>query len=116
MKQILLAGVSATLLGMTSMAHADTTIELQRFFGACEADYGDVTDVSKAVGECGIITSLVNKFEADNPGITVNVTDRGMARLQPAQRTAGVQCRAGRRLDALFGDFRLFQPWPSDPT
>ena len=33
-----------------------------------------MTDVSKAVGECGIITSLVNKFEADNPDIDVNVT------------------------------------------
>ena len=56
------------------MAQAETTIELQRFFGACEADYGNVTDVSKAVGECGIITSLVNKFEAENPDIKVNVT------------------------------------------
>ncbi|GGB01763.1 ABC transporter substrate-binding protein [Brucella endophytica] len=55
-------------------AEAKTTIELQRFFGACEADYGKATDVSAAVGECGIITSLINKFEADNPDIDVNVT------------------------------------------
>ena len=74
MKSILLATASAALLGMATMAQADTTIELQRFFGACEADYGTVTDVSKAVGECGIITSLVNKFEAENPDIKVNVT------------------------------------------
>lgn len=67
---------TAALIALTcgTSAHAQTKIELQRFFGACEADYGSVTDVSKAVGECGIITSLVNKFEAENPDIDVNVT------------------------------------------
>ena len=30
-----------------------------------------ITDVSKAVGECGIITSLINKFNADNPDVHV---------------------------------------------
>nr|WP_320142900.1 extracellular solute-binding protein [uncultured Cohaesibacter sp.] len=74
MKRILMATASAALMSMSSPVWADTTIELQRFFGACDAEYGDVTDVSKAVGECGIITALVNKFEADNPGIDVNVT------------------------------------------
>ncbi|WP_316858186.1 extracellular solute-binding protein [uncultured Cohaesibacter sp.] len=74
MKSVLLATASVALLGMATLAHADTTIELQRFFGACDADYGTNTDVASAVGECGIITSLVNKFEADNPGIKVNVT------------------------------------------
>jgi hypothetical protein len=29
---------------------------------------------AKAVGECGIITSLINKFNADNPDVHVNVT------------------------------------------
>jgi multiple sugar transport system substrate-binding protein len=74
MKRFLLGTASAALLSFGSMASAETTIELQRFFGACEADYGDVTDVSAAVGECGIITALTNKFQADNPGIKVNVT------------------------------------------
>ena len=46
----------------------------KRFFGACDAEFGSNTDVSAAVGECGIITSLVNKFEAENPDIKVNVT------------------------------------------
>ncbi|GGP26871.1 extracellular solute-binding protein [Silvimonas amylolytica] len=54
-------------------AHAEqTTITLARFFGACEADYGKVNDVTKAKGECGIITSLVNQFNATNKdGIVV---------------------------------------------
>lgn len=72
MKKLLLASTAAMAFG--SAAAAEVTIELQRFFGACEADYGDVTDVSAAVGECGIITALVNAFEAENPDITVDVT------------------------------------------
>ncbi|MGL3608539.1 extracellular solute-binding protein [Rhizobium sp. G187] len=74
MKRILLTTVAVIALGYGAGAQAQTKIELQRFFGACEADYGTVTDVSAAVGECGIITALVNKFEADNPDIDVSVT------------------------------------------
>ncbi|PYF84372.1 carbohydrate ABC transporter substrate-binding protein (CUT1 family) [Marinomonas alcarazii] len=74
MKKLLLGTTAVGLLALAPLANANTTIELQRFFGACEAEYGKVTDVSAAVGECGIITALVNKFEADNPDIDVNVT------------------------------------------
>ncbi|WP_068116527.1 extracellular solute-binding protein [Tropicimonas marinistellae] len=70
----LLIGTALASIACAGMAGAETTIELQRFFGACDADFGNVTDVSQAVGECGIITALVNKFEADNPDIDVNVT------------------------------------------
>ncbi|UTV98082.1 extracellular solute-binding protein [Marinomonas rhizomae] len=74
MKKLLLGTTAVGLLALAPLANANTTIELQRFFGACEAEYGKVTDVSSAVGECGIITALVNKFEADNPDIDVKVT------------------------------------------
>ncbi|WP_159948872.1 extracellular solute-binding protein [Rhizobium sp. 18065] len=74
MRRILLSTAALIALSSGTHAQAQTKIELQRFFGACEADYGSVTDVSSAVGECGIITALVNKFEADNPDINVNVT------------------------------------------
>jgi multiple sugar transport system substrate-binding protein len=47
-------------------AQAKTEITLSRFFGACDAEYGNVNDVSKASGECGIITTLVNQFNATN--------------------------------------------------
>jgi multiple sugar transport system substrate-binding protein len=73
-RHFLLSTATAIALCWSGVAEAQTKIELQRFFGACDAEYGKVTDVSSAVGECGIITSLVNKFEADNPGIDVNVT------------------------------------------
>ncbi len=48
-------------------------ITLQRFFGACDAQYGNSTNVAAAEGECGIITTLVNKFNAENPDIHIKV-------------------------------------------
>ncbi|MFQ3228915.1 ABC transporter substrate-binding protein [Reinekea sp.] len=55
-------------------AMAKTELHLQRFFGACEAEYGENTDVSSAEGECGIMTSLINQFDAEHPDIKVKVT------------------------------------------
>ncbi len=47
-------------------------IYLQRFFGECGAEYGSATDVSKVEGECGIITAMINKFNAQNPDVDVS--------------------------------------------
>ena len=47
-------------------------IYLQRFFGECGAEYGSATDVSKVEGECGIITAMINKFNASNPDVHVS--------------------------------------------
>lgn len=47
-------------------------IYLQRFFGECTAAWGQNVDLAKAEGECGIITSMINKFNADNPDIEVS--------------------------------------------
>jgi multiple sugar transport system substrate-binding protein len=49
------------------------TIVVQRFFGECGAAYGDSTDVARAETECGILTTLINRFEAENPDINVKV-------------------------------------------
>ncbi|HEX3913602.1 MAG TPA: extracellular solute-binding protein [Steroidobacteraceae bacterium] len=48
-------------------------ITLQRFFGACDAEYGNSTNVAAAEGECGIITTLINEFNAQNPDLEVRV-------------------------------------------
>ena len=74
MKRAFLGALSIAAMTAASTALAETTIDFQRFFGACDAEWGDKTDVSAAVGECGIITSMVNKFEEENPDIKVNVT------------------------------------------
>jgi multiple sugar transport system substrate-binding protein len=50
-----------------------TEITIQRFFGECNADYGRLADASKAAGECGIMTALVNEFNAANPDVRVRV-------------------------------------------
>jgi multiple sugar transport system substrate-binding protein len=70
---ILLAGVALAGGAGAAMAADKTEISVSRFFGACEADYGNVTDVSKANGECGIITALINKFNADSSNTHVKV-------------------------------------------
>ena len=41
-------------------------------FGACDAEWGSI-DVEAAEGECGIITTLINRFNAENPDIHVRV-------------------------------------------
>ncbi|MEO5970860.1 MAG: hypothetical protein ABIQ95_13110, partial [Bdellovibrionia bacterium] len=43
-----------------------TELTLSRFFGSCTDQYSDVTDLSRAEGECGIIQVLTNKFNAEN--------------------------------------------------
>jgi len=47
-------------------AQQKTEITFARFFGACEADYGSSQDVAHARGECGVMTTLVNLFNATN--------------------------------------------------
>ena len=70
--------VAASICGMllTGCHRSETgpvEITLQRFFGACDAQYGSSTDVGAAEGECGIITTLINRFNARNPDIHVKV-------------------------------------------
>ncbi len=70
--------IAATLLALAvlgSCARTDhkTHLYLQRFFGECGAEYGGTTDISKAEGECGIITAMVDRFNAENPDIHIDV-------------------------------------------
>lgn len=58
--------------GSSSDNSGKTEITLMRFFGSCDAKYAQVTNASEGVGECGIITTLVNEFNATNTdGIVV---------------------------------------------
>ncbi|MFN3726420.1 MAG: ABC transporter substrate-binding protein [Allosphingosinicella sp.] len=70
-----LAIVLGAALALAGCGSSDdrTEIVVQRFFGECGAVYGQMTDVSKAEGECGILTALINKFEAENPDINLKV-------------------------------------------
>lgn len=70
-----IAGALLLMLALGSCARSDhkTHLYLQRFFGECGAEYGGSIDVAKAEGECGIITTLVNRFNAENPDIRIDV-------------------------------------------
>lgn len=69
-----LATVLLTLL-LSGCGLRDTRPELvlQRFFGECGAVYGHATDIAAAETECGILTTMINRFVADNPDIHVKV-------------------------------------------
>jgi multiple sugar transport system substrate-binding protein len=73
MRRCLVALAVALAIGSCSKPDGKTHIYLQRFFGECGADYGGVTNVAKAEGECAIITALVNRFNADNPDVRIDV-------------------------------------------
>ena len=68
----------ALLLGLLAVAGCGArddrpTLVIQRFFGECGAVYGHALDVGRAETECGILTTMINRFVADNPGIRVKV-------------------------------------------
>jgi multiple sugar transport system substrate-binding protein len=72
LKRAVLAGLLAAASSTAAVAQHKTEITFARFFGACDADYGTNTDLTKARGECGMITTLVNVFNAANKdGIVV---------------------------------------------
>lgn len=51
----------------------ETEIVVQRFFGECGAVHGQSTDVGAADTECGILTTLINRFQAENPDVDIKV-------------------------------------------
>jgi multiple sugar transport system substrate-binding protein len=66
-----LAILSLILMAACSQSDGRTTLVIQRFFGACQAEYGALADPAQVNGECGIITAMINEFEAENPDIRV---------------------------------------------
>ena len=65
----------ATLLALAGCGARDdrTDLVIQRFFGECGAVYGHSIDVAHAETECGILTTVINRFAAENPDIDVKV-------------------------------------------
>lgn len=73
MKRIGALLLELTALGSCARADHKTHIYLQRFFGECGAEYGSNVDIAKAEGECGIITSIIARFNAENPDVYIDV-------------------------------------------
>jgi multiple sugar transport system substrate-binding protein len=65
--------LAALALGSCAPADHRTHLYLQRFFGECGAEYGGNTDIARAEGECGIITTMIARFNAENPDIRIDV-------------------------------------------
>lgn len=73
--KLITAGTLAACASLGT-AHADTELELARFFGDC-ADAG--TDIDTAVGEACIIQTIINAYSAEDNDVTVKTlpTDWG---------------------------------------
>ena len=82
-KSISLAA-TALLAACSGHPEGKTTLVIQRFFGSCEAEYGKNTDIASAEGECGIMTSIINKFERENPDLAVH--ENVVSWLRPVDR------------------------------
>lgn len=74
MTRTLAISAMLALAGCGGVQQAPNEIVVQRFFGQCLGEYGTKTDATAAETECGIITTLLNKFAADNPDIRVRVS------------------------------------------
>lgn len=66
MKRTLFAFATALIAGAAAAAPVEIT--LARFFGSCDAEFGQQTDASRVTSECGIVTVLTNKFNAQHAG------------------------------------------------
>jgi multiple sugar transport system substrate-binding protein len=68
MGQVGLSAIAAIALFSAPAVWAQdkTQITVQRFFGTCDSEFGQTTDPLAASGECGIITALINKFNAES--------------------------------------------------
>lgn len=65
--------IAMLALGSCDDGGQRTEIVVQRFFGECGAVYGQSIDVRAAEGECGILTTLINRFEAENPDVRLRI-------------------------------------------
>jgi len=73
MKRVAAAVLTLLALGGCGRSDHKTHLYLQRFFGECGAEYGGSIDIAKAEGECGIITTIIARFNAQNPDIHIDV-------------------------------------------
>ena len=73
MKRLAWLLIAAAALAGCGRADDRTEIVLQRFFGECGAVYGTSIDVRAAEGECGILTTLINRFQAENPDLRLKI-------------------------------------------
>jgi len=120
-KTMLAAATVTVAMSGAVQAQPKTEVTFARFFGTCEADYGTNTDLSRARGECGVITTLINKFNAentDNIAIRPQVIEWGPYYQQLTSRIAARDVPAIAVMHtSQIGDFiraRVVEPMDAD--
>lgn len=71
--RFLVIALAALALSSCNRPDDRPTLVIQRFFGECGAVYAKTVDIAKAETECGILTTILNKFVAENPDINVKI-------------------------------------------
>ena len=72
MKALLVVAMLLVLVAVPAAGQDAVEIDFMRFFGECADEFGETTDLSEAYGECGIIQTLANSFNATQDEIDVN--------------------------------------------
>ena len=72
MKTLLILAMLLALVAVPVAAQDAVEVNFMRFFGECADEFGETTDLSEAYGECGIIQTLANSFNATQDEIHVN--------------------------------------------
>ena len=72
LRALLVVAMLLVLVAMPVAAQDAVEITFMRFFGECADEFGETTDLSEAYGECGIIQTLANSFNAEQDEIVVN--------------------------------------------
>ena len=72
LRALLVLALLLALVAVPVAAQDAVEITFMRFFGECADEFGENTDLSAAYGECGIIQTLANAFNAEQDEIQVN--------------------------------------------
>ena len=72
LRALLVVAMLLVLVAMPVAAQDAVEITFMRFFGECADEFGETTDLSETYGECGIIQTLANSFNATQDEIVVN--------------------------------------------
>lgn len=108
MRLVAILMMCATLTSC-GVRQAPNEIVVQRFFGTCRAEYGARTDVEAAEGECGIMTTLINRFSAENPDVVVRVSPVAW----PGYNQLAAQLAAGDPPDVVTMHFSAIPDYES---
>lgn len=72
LRALLVMAMVLVLVALPVAAQDAVEVDFMRFFGECADEFGETIELSEAYGECGIIQTLANSFNATQDEIHVN--------------------------------------------